>query len=60
MMKKITQWVIKVISYGYGELNTNKISIFQNLHTVENQFRVDVQTSPSTRFKFDNRLPVQI
>ncbi len=43
--------------YGYGELNTNKISIFQNYVPVENQFRVDVQTSPSNRFKIDNRLP---
>lgn len=43
--------------FGYGELNTNKISIFQNYIPVENQFRVDVQTSPSNRFKFDNRLP---
>ena len=43
--------------FGYGELNTNKVQIFQNYIPVENNFRVDVVTSPNTRFRFDNRLP---
>ena len=42
--------------FGYGELNTNKVQIFKTTFPVENNFRVDVQTSPSTRFRFDNRL----
>ena len=43
--------------YGYGELNTEKNSVYQAYTPVHNNFRVDVVTSPSTQFRFDNRLP---
>ena len=42
--------------FGYGELNTNKIQFYQNYVPVENNFFVDIQTSPSNKFRMDNRV----
>ena len=41
---------------GYGELNTNKIQFYQNYVPVENNFHVEIQTSPANKFKIDNRI----